>query len=135
MHQKISPTAILSNEQMVYYLITEDEALKEMTKIAKEVNEILGLPSTTLVRLILNYFRWDKDILTGMIRAIVQEMKFYFNDLERFYEDPDKLFQTLNVANPNISPSLQWNPLSPACTPMSDPMRAAIESPPNTCRT
>lgn len=62
-------------------------------------------------------------------------MKFYFLDLERFYEDPDKLFQTLNVANPNLSPSLQWNPLSPACAPVSDPMRTAIDNPINTCRT
>jgi len=66
MHQKISSTAILNNEQMTYYLITEDEALKEITKTTKEVNEVLGLPSTTLVRLILNYFRWDKNTLMGI---------------------------------------------------------------------
>jgi hypothetical protein len=65
MRQKISPTAITTNEQMVYNLMTEDEALNEITKTATEVNEILGLPSTTLVRLILNYFRWDKNTLTG----------------------------------------------------------------------
>lgn len=76
MRQKISPTAILNHEQMVYYLITTDEALKEMTRIAKEVNEILGLPSTTLVRLILNYFRWDKDILTGRIETKENEILF-----------------------------------------------------------
>lgn len=68
MRQKISPTAILNNEQMVYFLMTEDEALKEMSKITKEVNEVLNLPSTTLVRLILNYFRWDKNTLLGTMR-------------------------------------------------------------------
>jgi len=67
MRQKISPTTITTNEQMTYYLMTEDEALKEITKITKEVNEVLGLPSTTLVRLILNYFRWDQNTLTGKI--------------------------------------------------------------------
>jgi hypothetical protein len=65
MRQQISPTAITTNEQMTYYLMTEEEALNEMTKTIKQVNEILGLPSTTLVRLILNYFRWDKDQLAG----------------------------------------------------------------------
>ncbi|CAF3142256.1 unnamed protein product [Rotaria sp. Silwood2] len=110
MRQKISPTTITTNEQMTYYLITEDDVLKEITKTTKEVNEVLNLPSTTLVRLILNYFHWDKDTLT-----------------ERFFEDPDKLFQTLNVANPNLSPSLQWNPLSPACFPKHDPMLAVVE--------
>ena len=63
--QKISPTTILNNEQAVYYLITPAEALAEISKTTKEVNEVLGLPSTTLVRLILNYFRWDKNTLTG----------------------------------------------------------------------
>jgi len=65
MRQKISPTSITTNEQMTYYFLTEDEVLKEITRIAREVNEILGLPSTTLVRLILNYFHWDKNTLTG----------------------------------------------------------------------
>jgi hypothetical protein len=65
MRQKISLTAITTNEQMTYYLITEEEALNEIKKTTKEVNEVLGLPSTTLVRLILNYFRWDKNTLTG----------------------------------------------------------------------
>ncbi|CAF1091786.1 unnamed protein product [Rotaria sordida] len=110
MRQKTSPTSITTNEQITFYLMTEDDVLKEITKIIKEVNEILNLQSTTLVRLILNYFHWDKDTLT-----------------ERFYEDPDKLYQTLNVANPNLSPSLQWNPLSPAYHPTSDPMLAVSE--------
>jgi hypothetical protein len=65
MRQKISPTAILNNEQMVYYLISEEEALNEIKKTTKEVNEVLGLPSTTLIRLILNYFQWDKNTLMG----------------------------------------------------------------------
>lgn len=65
MRQKISPTAITSNEQMIYYLLTEEDAVKEMTKTIRDVNDILGLPSTALVRLILNYFRWDSNTLTG----------------------------------------------------------------------
>ncbi len=65
MRQKTSPTTITTNEQMTYYLMTGDEVLKEITKITRNVNEILNLPSTTLVRLILNYFRWDQDTLTG----------------------------------------------------------------------
>jgi hypothetical protein len=71
MRQKTSPTAITTNEQMTYFLLTGDEVLTEITKTAREVNEVLGLPSTTVVRLILNYFRWDKNQLTG-------ELSFYF---------------------------------------------------------
>jgi hypothetical protein len=65
MRQKKSPTAITTNEEMTYFLLDSDDALKEITKTTREVNEILGLPSTTLVRLILNYFRWDTNTLTG----------------------------------------------------------------------
>jgi len=45
--------------------MNEDDARKEMAEIIREINEILNLPSHTMVRLLLNYFHWDKDILTG----------------------------------------------------------------------
>jgi len=45
----------MADEEMIYYLMTEDDVLKEIEKVVKEVNEILGLPSTTMVRLLLNY--------------------------------------------------------------------------------
>jgi hypothetical protein len=70
MRQCVSKTSIMANEEMIYYLMNEDDILKEIKKIVKEVNEILGLPSTTMVRLLLNYFRWDKDTLTGKIRIL-----------------------------------------------------------------
>jgi len=80
MRQKISLTAITTNEQMTYYLITEEEALNEIKKTTKEVNEVLGLPSTTLVRLILNYFRWDKNTLTGknILYEYIFKIKFSY---------------------------------------------------------
>ena len=53
---------------MNYDLMNESEALQEINKTTSELNEILGLPSTTLVRLILNHFRWDKNTLTGHAR-------------------------------------------------------------------
>jgi hypothetical protein len=62
-----------------------------------------------------------------------------FLDLERFYEDPEKLFQTLNVANPYMSPSTQLNPLSPAIGTVVDPMLIFNQQTTNngnyTCRT
>jgi hypothetical protein len=70
MRQCVSKTSIMANEEMIYYLMNEDDILKEIKKIVKEVNEILGLPSTTMVRLLLNYFRWDKDTLTGKIKIL-----------------------------------------------------------------
>lgn len=65
MRRYISPTSILANEEMIYYLMNEDDALKEIKKVVRDANEVLGLPSTTMVRLLLNYFHWDKDTLTG----------------------------------------------------------------------
>jgi hypothetical protein len=78
MRQFKSPTSILANEEMIYYLMSEDDALKEMKKIIKEVNEILDLPSTTMVRLLLNYFHWDKDTLTGKIKILINQIKDLF---------------------------------------------------------
>jgi hypothetical protein len=65
MREKKSPTAITNNEQKTYYLMTEGEVLEEISKTTKRVNEVLFLSSTTLVRLILNYFHWDENTLTG----------------------------------------------------------------------
>ncbi|CAF3084794.1 unnamed protein product [Rotaria socialis] len=110
MQSKISLTTITADEKIKYYLLTETEALHEITKAAKDVNEILNLPSTTLVRLILNNFHWDQDTLT-----------------EKFFTDAEILFKELNVANPYLSPSLQSNPLSPGHAPERDPMLAAVE--------
>jgi hypothetical protein len=75
MRRYVSPTSILADEEMIYFLMNEDDVLKEITKIVKEVNEILGLPSTTMVRLLLNYFHWDKDTLTGKIKTIISSKK------------------------------------------------------------
>jgi hypothetical protein len=71
----VSTVSIMSNEEMIYYLMNEDDALTEMSKIIKDINEVLGLPSATIVRLLLNYFRWDKDILTGKIKSFVNQKK------------------------------------------------------------
>ena len=127
MIEKESETAITTNEKMKYNLLTAEEALKEMTKTAKEMNEILGLPSTTLVRLILNHFHWDKNTLTGI--SIKKRIFYQLISLDRFYEDPEKLFCTLNVANPYLSPSLQWNPLSPAIGPSMNPVLDTTQQP------
>jgi hypothetical protein len=70
MRRHVSSTSITANEEMIYYLMNEDDVLKEITKIIKEVNDILGLPSTTMVRLLLNYFHWDKDTLTGKRKLV-----------------------------------------------------------------
>ena len=74
MRQKISPTGITSNEQMTYYLMTKEEALAEMIKTIKEVNEVLSLPSSTLVRLLLNHFRWDANTVKGRASILRREL-------------------------------------------------------------
>ena len=65
MRQFVSTTSILANEGVIYYLMNTDEAVKQMSKTIAETNEILGLPSITMVRLLLDYFHWDKSTLTG----------------------------------------------------------------------
>lgn len=128
MIEKTSPTAITTDEKMVYYLMDEKDVTEEMRRTINQTNEILGLPSTTLVRLILNHFRWDKNTLTGTHFPCSTEFPVSFSCLDKFYEDPDGLFRKLNIANPYISPSLQWDPLSPAIDPTEDPMIAAMEA-------
>ena len=81
MRQYVSLTSITANEEMTYYLMNEDDARKEMTKIIDEVNEVLNLPSTTMVRLLLNYFHWDKNTLTGKTELLIHQKKnneFFF---------------------------------------------------------
>ena len=56
---------ILTNEQTIYYLLSEKDILKEIQKITRDVIEILGLQSMTLVRLLLSDSHWDQDLLTG----------------------------------------------------------------------
>lgn len=96
MRRHVSLFSIMSNDHVTYYLMTEDEILKEIKKTVREVSEILGLSSTTIVRLLLNYFHWDKDTLT-----------------DRYWEDPDKLFRILNLPNPNNPSPIDYSPLSP----------------------
>ncbi|UJR26964.1 hypothetical protein I4U23_008271 [Adineta vaga] len=95
MRRYVSPANILANEAMIYHLLSEEDALKEMKKTIREINEILGLSSTTIVRLLLNHFRWDQDTLT-----------------DRYWEDSDRLFRILKLPNPNSS-SIDYSPLSP----------------------
>ena len=66
MRRKVSTTTITTDDRMKYDLMNEEEALQEIKETTEEFNRILDLPSTTLVRVILNYFRWDKNTLTGL---------------------------------------------------------------------
>ena len=67
MRQKVSVISIYSKETAIYYLLDSNDAFNEMSKIVKETSEILGLSSLTIVRILLNYFRWDQNILTGKL--------------------------------------------------------------------
>ena len=89
-----------------------------MSKIVRNISEVLGLSSTTIVRLLLNHFRWDQNVLTGRQRSfhLIQCMYRSFNNLERFWDDPDRLFQQCKIPNPTSSPSADYNPLSPQPT-------------------
>ncbi|CAF0746266.1 unnamed protein product [Didymodactylos carnosus] len=100
----LSLMTVYGYEKMVYYKLTLNDALKEMKKISNEVNEIMNLPSPTMVRLLLNNFHWDANVLT-----------------ERFYEDSSALFRKLNIVNPFPQTPVNANsqsPLSPSDNPL-----------------
>ncbi|CAF3039456.1 unnamed protein product [Rotaria sp. Silwood2] len=118
MRQYVSSTSIITNEDVIYYLMNEDDVLKEMTKIIKEINEVLGLSSVAMARLLLNYFHWDKDTLT-----------------DRYWEDPDRLFRILNIASPNLSSTDDYNPLSPPSYVERDPLLNSTSRELVTCKT
>ena len=75
MRKYVSQVSIVSNEEMTCYLLSKDDVLKEISKVVKEIGEILGLSSSTIVRLLLNYFHWDKNTLTGRIKVIPRRKK------------------------------------------------------------
>ncbi|CAF3649474.1 unnamed protein product [Rotaria socialis] len=104
MRQYESSTSILTNDKMIYYLMNEDDALQDMANTIKEIKEILGLSSVTIVRLLLNHFRWDQ---------------YTLND--RYWEDPDRLFRILHLTNPNTSVKIDFNPQSPSSNVEQDP--------------
>ena len=77
------------NEQDNYpfEVLTSDEIVKHMVDCIKEVNTVLEMPATT-TRILLNFFRWDKEKL-----------------MERFYDgDQDQLFRDAHVINPFKKP-------------------------------
>ncbi|CAF0864024.1 unnamed protein product [Adineta ricciae] len=118
MRRHVSPMTILTNEQTIYYLLSEKDILKEIKKIIRDVIEILGLQSTTLVRLLLSHFHWDQDLLT-----------------DRYWDDPDRLFRITKLPNPDSSP-IDLTPASPAPSGGSDPNLVTCktcysEKPPN----
>lgn len=79
MVEKESPTMIATNKKLKYSLLTTQDVLAEIKKITNEVNEILNLPSTTLVRLLLNHFKWNKDSLIGFVQKIESVFFILFN--------------------------------------------------------
>ena len=82
MVEKESPTMITSNKKMKYSLLTTQDVLAEIKKITNEVNEILNLPSTTFVRLLLNHFKWDKERLTGFVQKIWNLFSFFIFEIK-----------------------------------------------------
>lgn len=118
MRRYTSQASITSNDEVTYDLMSEDDAFREMSKIVRNINEVLGLSSTTIVRLLLNHFRWDPNVLTGRQKnfRLIYCMYRCLDYLERYWEDPDRLFQQCKIPNPMSSPSVDYNPLSPQPT-------------------
>lgn len=71
-------------DEFQYEVLTTEEIVQHMVDCIREVNVIVEIPPTT-TRILLNYFKWDKE-------------KLY----ERYYDgDPDRLFKEAHVINPN----------------------------------
>jgi hypothetical protein len=124
MRRKISSTTITTDEPMNYDLMNEEEALQEIKKVTEEVNEILRLPSTTLVRVILNYFRWDQNTLTGQSRMLRSAptssvISFEFRTVlrrSRRTVSESQYRQSVHVPITSVGSSFSW---LPTCRPPS----------------
>lgn len=83
-----------------FTVISTDELVNVMNEIIADVNSIAQLP-TTMVRMLLTHFRWDKEHL-----------------LERYYSccdesDRQKLFQEARIANPSSGSSQEKRKSTP----------------------
>ena len=66
-----------------YEVLTTEQVLQHMNECVKQVSVVTEMPST-IVRMLLNHFRWDEQKL-----------------MERFYDgDQEKFFSEAQVANP-----------------------------------
>lgn len=66
-----------------FEVLSTDEIVQHMVDCIKEVNTVVQIPST-ITRILLNYFNWDKEKL-----------------MERFFDgNQDELFQEAHVINP-----------------------------------
>jgi ariadne-1 len=72
-----------------YEVLSTEEIVQHMVDSIKEVSTILEIPATT-TRILLNHFKWDKEML-----------------IERFYDgDQDQLFSEARVINPFRKPTV-----------------------------
>ncbi|XP_052794707.1 E3 ubiquitin-protein ligase arih1l-like [Mya arenaria] len=70
-------------EHFPYEVLTADRIVHVMVECIKEVNAVVQIPST-ITRILLNHFRWDKEKL-----------------MERYYDgDQDSLFSEAHVVSP-----------------------------------
>ena len=60
-----------------FSVVYPEDLMKLMMESIKEVHDITEIPMTT-VRLLMNHFKWDKDVLMD---------KFYSEDFDKVYED------------------------------------------------
>lgn len=74
-----------SGQEDFYEVVTAARVVEEMNNCISEVDSVINLPKTT-TRVLLNYFRWDKEKI-----------------IEKFYdEDQEKLFAKARVVNPFV---------------------------------
>ncbi|XP_043189750.1 E3 ubiquitin-protein ligase ariadne-1-like isoform X2 [Amphibalanus amphitrite] len=74
------------DDEYIFDVLSADELVEFMLAEINQVNEIMKLP-TTMVRILLNHFNWDKAKL-----------------LERFYDtDQEQLFREAHVVSPFIT--------------------------------
>lgn len=70
-------------EEYYYEVLSTEEIVQHMTNCINDVNNVLQIPST-ITRILLNYFHWDKEKL-----------------MERFFDgNQDELFEDARVINP-----------------------------------
>lgn len=82
-----SKRCVVDDDDFRYEVITADEIVDHMAECIREVNTVVQIP-TTITRILLTYFKWDKEKL----------MECYYGG------DPEKLFSDAHIIPPCSQP-------------------------------
>eukprot|EP00123_Amoebidium_parasiticum_P016904 comp23632_c1_seq1/m.40282 comp23632_c1_seq1/g.40282 ORF comp23632_c1_seq1/g.40282 comp23632_c1_seq1/m.40282 type:complete len:505 (-) comp23632_c1_seq1:315-1829(-) len=78
-------------DEFEFTILKPVDLIESQLKAIGDINQVLMIPNST-ARQLLHFLGWDKE-----------------RCLERYYDDPEKLFKEANVANPNKTKKMKTN--------------------------